>query len=110
MVIYYSVVYNTVVCINTIIYFSMGDKIQRQTWKNAIPAYWSMFSEQNVTFFFPPLSLNLQTTKIGTRDLLRSSRASVFFPIRRHEATELLETNRMSNSMSVCRFNEGCST
>lgn len=97
-----SIVYNTVVCINTIIYFSMGEKIQRQAWKNAIPAYWSMFFEQNVTFF----SLNLQTWRLEPVTSCILPHVG-FLSRRRYEATELLETNRMSNSMSVCRLIEG---
>lgn len=100
----HSVVYKTVVCINTIIYFSMGEKIQRQAWRNAIPAYWSMFSEQNVTFF--SLSLDLQTWRLEPVTSCILPHVG-FLSRRRYEATELLETNRMSNSMSVCRFIEG---
>lgn len=51
------VVYNTVVCINTIIYFSMEKKkIQRQittSLENETPAYWSMFFEQIKMMFSP---------------------------------------------------------
>lgn len=74
----HSVVYNTVVCINTIIYFSMGEKIQRQAWKNAIPAYWSMFFEQNVTFFFALLTCKPEGWNLWP---LASSLMLVFFPV-----------------------------
>lgn len=75
----HNVVYNAVVCINTIIYFSMGEKHSKannhKAWKEEIPAYWSMFYEQATCFFLWPESL-----KIGPCALLHPSPCCFCFP------------------------------
>lgn len=83
------VVYNTVVCINTIIYFSMEKKkIQRQittSLENETPAYWSMFFEQIKMMFSlggkKKKNSHPASLKIGTCDLCASILMLVFFPL-----------------------------
>lgn len=52
MVIYYSVVYNTVVCINTIIYFSMGGGVKASL-ENCDSSLWKYGSGTNPALLLP---------------------------------------------------------